>query len=289
MVRLTASQVSHLDLDVIAGDFPAAAPPPLTPGTEGAGAVIASESFAVGTRVRVRGAGVGLGRDGTWAEYVLVPDDAVHLVPEKTPDWLATSFFSPACTAWAAVHDVARVHVGERVLVTGASGAVGCLVTQLAVEAGAQVTGLVGRPAKLAHVPAEATPLLVDNASVLDTTFDVLIDTVGGHPFEVAVSKVRSGGRAVVLGYSAGRHVDIDLQKFVFADVSLLPVNLIQRAPGLSDVGDRLLIRLARGELTLPVQRTHPAGLQAATESLRAGAIVGKLVLMWDQQQTSVE
>jgi NADPH:quinone reductase len=278
---VTAAQIGHLDLDVIDGDFPAAAEPPLVPGTEGAGVVVASAAFPVGARVRVRGGGVGLGRDGTWAEYVRAPDPAVYPIPDGAPDWLACCYFSPACTAWAAVRDVAAVRAGERVLVTGASGAVGRLAVQLAGEAGAEVVGVVGRPAKLAHVPAPASAVLVTDAAEL-AGFDVLIDTVGGHPFEVAMSKLRDGGRAAVIGYAAGRHIDMDLQRFIFANAALLPVNLLQRGPGLIAVGDALLARLSLGELSLPVRRVGPDGLARAAAALRSGEIVGKLALVWD-------
>lgn len=281
-MRVEAAQVGHLDLDVVAGDFPGAAPPPLVPGTESAGVVVQSDGFEPGTRVRVRGARTGIARDGCWAEHVVVPDGAVRRVPGEVPAWLAAAFFSPACTAWAAVHDVTAVRPGERVLVTGASGAVGRLAVQLAVEAGAEVTGVVGREWKRAHVPAPAGCVLAEELQDLGAEFDVLVDTVGGAPFRLAVATVRAGGRAAVLGYSAGRDLALDMQHFVFSDVRLLPVNLLRRGPGLLEEADLLLARLCAGELDLPVRRTGPDGLAGACADLRAGEVVGKLALVWD-------
>lgn len=52
-------------------------------------------------------------RDGCWAEHALVPDAAVELVPQDLDPALACSYFSPAGTAWAAVHTVAAVQPGS--------------------------------------------------------------------------------------------------------------------------------------------------------------------------------
>ena len=47
-----------------------------------------------------------------------------------------------AITALQAVTDLAEVQAGQRVLVTGASGGVGSYAVQIAVAAGAEVTGV---------------------------------------------------------------------------------------------------------------------------------------------------
>ncbi|AKZ59050.1 hypothetical protein SAM23877_6005 [Streptomyces ambofaciens ATCC 23877] len=51
-------------------------------------------------------------------------------MPEGTDPALACVYFSPVGTAWATVHPIAQVRPGERVLVTGASGAVGAMAVR---------------------------------------------------------------------------------------------------------------------------------------------------------------
>jgi NADPH:quinone reductase-like Zn-dependent oxidoreductase len=279
LVSVRAAQVAHLDSDVVAGTFGLLPPLPFVPGTEAAGVVVTSASLPAGTRVRVRGGGVGTARDGTWAAHVVAPDAAVTLLPDGVDDALACCAFSPLATAWAAVHDVAAVRPGQRVLVTGASGAVGGVAVQLAAEAGAAVTGWVSRTEKVRHVPAPATARVVADAGLAEPEFDTVVDTVGGPVLADALARVLPGGTVVLVGYTAGRRVEIDLQALMLADVSLRPINLIRRTPGLLAAFDALLPRLARGELALPVERHPAADIATALDRLRTGRVVGKAVI----------
>ena len=280
LVRLHAAAVAHLDLAVVSGDFVRTAELPLVPGTEGAGDVVRSGRHEPGTAVRVRGAGVGIVRDGAWADHVVAPDEAVLPVPAGTDPALACSSFSPAASAHAALHDLARVRAGETVLVTGAAGAVGGLVVQLAARAGARVVAVVGREAKRSAVPAVADEVLVGDELEPRPRADVLVDTVGGPGLPRALAAVVPGGRAVLLGSTAGRSFEVDLQAFAQADVALLPLNLLRRGPGLVDVFAALLDELSRGTLVLPVERYGLGDAPAALARLRSGEAPGKVALV---------
>ncbi|MEU2546919.1 zinc-binding alcohol dehydrogenase family protein [Streptomyces roseolus] len=281
LVRVAAATVAHLDLNILDGRFGILPGLPFVPGTQGSGHVIASDTHPEGALVRLRGEGLGLSRDGSWAEHALVPDAAVELMPEDTDPALACVYFSPVGTAWATVHSIAQVRPGERVLVTGASGAVGAMVVQLAARAGAEVVGAVGRPAKLPHVPGAARALLASDLSeeAIGGKVDVLIDTVGGKILRNALALVRPRGRAALLGYTAGRELVLDLADFFLADVSLLPVNMISRGAEVAPDVLRLLPDLSSGALSLPYERYAMDALGEAVERLRTGAAVGKIVL----------
>jgi NADPH:quinone reductase len=280
-VEIRAAQVGHLDLNIVDGRFGMLPALPFVPGTEASGVVLASGTHPVGTLVRLRGAGVGLRRDGGWAEHAVVPDKAVGRLPEGVDPALACCFFSPAGTAHAAVNDVAGVRPGERVLVTGAAGAVGALAVQLAARAGAQVVGVVGREAKLGHVPPVAAAVLARDLSRASVggPVDVLVDTVGGPVLAAALALVRPRGRAALVGYTAGRDLTVDLADFLLAEVALLPVNLFSRAGGLAEVADNLLADIAAGDLSLRVERYALAELPTAAERMRTGEAAGKVVL----------
>jgi NADPH:quinone reductase-like Zn-dependent oxidoreductase len=281
LIRVRAAQVGHLDLNIVDGRFGVLPDLPVVPGTEAAGVVVASDVHPEGLPVRLRGGGAGLRRDGGWAEHAVVRDSAVVPVPEGTDPALACCFFSPAGTAWAAVHAVAAIRPGERVAVTGAAGAVGALTVQVAARAGAEVVGVVGRPAKLAHVPAPGKAVLASELTeeTAGGRLDAVIDTVGGAVLSTALGLVRGRGRVALVGYTAGRDLRVDLADFLLADVSLLPVNLMTRGAEVAADADRLLAELVSGELTLPIER-HPADrLAEAVERLRTGAAIGKVAL----------
>ncbi|MFE6335137.1 zinc-binding alcohol dehydrogenase family protein [Streptomyces sp. NPDC057806] len=281
LVRVVAATAAHLDLNILDGQFGILPELPFVPGTQGSGYVVASDTHPEGALVRLRGEGLGLNRDGAWAEHVLVPDAAAETMPEGTDPALACIYFSPVGTAWATVHAIAQVRPGERVLVTGASGAVGAMAVQLAARAGAEVIGAVGRPAKLAHVPGVAKALLASDLSEegIGGKADVLIDTVGGQILRNALTLVRPRGRAALLGYTAGRELTLDLADFFLADVALLPVNMINRSAEVAPEVLRLLPDLSSGALTLPYERYGMDALGEAVERLRTGAVVGKIVL----------
>ncbi|MGW0585513.1 quinone oxidoreductase family protein [Streptomyces sp. NPDC002920] len=281
VVRMLAAQVGHLDLNIVDGRFGILPELPVVPGTNGSGVVLASDTHPVGSTVRVNGKGVGLRRDGCWARHAVVPDAAVTAVPQGTDPALACGFFSPAGTAWAAVHSVGAVLPGERVLVTGAAGAVGALAVQVAARTGAEVIGVVGRPAKLEHVPPVAKAVLAADlsAEAVGGPVDVLVDTVGGPVLRESLPLVRPRGRAVLVGYTAGREFTVDLADFLLADVAVLPVNLMTRGREVAADAERLLAELSAGELTLPIERHSPDGLAEAVARLRSGAALGKVVL----------
>lgn len=268
LVRVTAAALGHLDRGVASGAVPMAPPAPYTPGVEGAGVVVAG-ALPAGTPVRLRGGGLGTARDGTAAELVVAPDAAVHAVPPGLDPALVAAFFSPATSAWCALHDVAGVRAGERVAVTGARGAVGALAVQLAREAGAEVVAVSRRPGP--GIVAELDPC---------RPVDLLVDTVGGPALPGRVAAVAPGGRAVLVGYTAGAVVPLDLPALLARDVALLPLNMVRRAPAAAIAADALLRRLAAGELRLAVT-AYPLGeVVRAWDDLVGGRVDGRAVLL---------
>ena len=229
LVRVHAATVGHLDRTIWSGAFLQPPKLPYTPGVEGAGVVIDSDSYRVGARVWIRGGGLGVSRDGTWAEHVAAPDSALGLLPDEISMNTGAAFFSPCTSAWVALHEVAAVRPLEQVLVTGASGAVGSIAVQLAHEAGAEVC----------EDAAAAGP------------FDVVIDTVGGAVLEECLSKVRSGARIVAVGYLAGSDVTLDLASFIQCNAALLPLNMIAMEQTGRSAVPALLQQLADGRLEL--------------------------------------
>lgn len=255
LVRLEATVIGHHDLGVAAGTLPLAQPLPYVPGLEGAG------RLDDGTLVRVFGGGLGTTRQGTWAERVAAPAAAVVPVPQSLPPEVAAACGSSANTAWAALNDVGRVQDGESVGVTGATGAVGSLVVQLAGDRRV-VAWSRGR---------DEDP---------DEPVDLLVDTVGGPDLPRRLRSVRPGGRAVLVGYTAGERVELDLPALMHGDVTLLPLNMRRRRVP-PEVAAGLLEDVAAGRLTVRTDVVTLDELEQGIERLRAGRAAGRLVLRW--------
>ena len=276
LVRMNASVVGHHDLGVVAGTLPHA-PPPFTPGLEGAGVVeklgdgVPEEDLSVGAPVRVLTRGRA---DGTWAEYVVAPVRAIVSVPEGLDPAVAAACGTVSAAAWAAL-ERAGLEEGESVGVTGATGAVGSLVVQLALRRGTR------RVVAWTRSP-EALPDGVEAAGgdAPAEPVDALVDTVGGEVLPRRLRAVRPGGRAVLVGYTAGQRISVELPELMVADVALLPLNMMRfRVPREVAVG--LLDDFAAGRLTLATDVVALDGLDAAVERVRAGRARGRVVIRW--------
>ncbi|MDP9990842.1 NADPH2:quinone reductase [Variovorax boronicumulans] len=262
IVRMQAATVGHIDRTVWRGSFLRHPPLPYTPGVEAAGIVIASGRYEVGQRVWLRGSGLGTLFDGTWCERIDAPDETLGLLPDAVPMELGAAFFSPTTSAWVALHEVAKLQAGEQVLVTGASGAVGSLVMQLARDAGCTVT------------PVDP------NIAPAATSADLLIDTVGGNVLAASLPAVRPGGRAVLIGYTAGPTLQLDIAHFLQRDVALLPLNMFRREAEGRAAAPELLARLADGRLRLDVQSFALADAAIALEWIAQRGHRGRAVLV---------
>lgn len=142
---------------------------------------------------------------GGHAEYVCVKQDAA--IAQK-PD--AFSFEEAAALCFGgttALHFLrsAALEPGERVLVNGASGAVGSAAVQLAKHMGAHVTGVCSE-ARAATVRGLGADEVLDHAredfASRGQRYDVILDAVGNAPFARCRGALNRGGRllAVVAG-----------------------------------------------------------------------------------------
>ncbi|MEV4616279.1 NADP-dependent oxidoreductase [Kitasatospora sp. NPDC049258] len=170
------------------------------------GYVVASEAegFEVGDAVLH-----GLG----WREYATL--DAARAV--KVDAALAPlSYYlgvlgMPGLTAYAGLLEVASFQEGDTVFVSGAAGAVGSLVGQIARLKGAgRVIGSAGSAEKIAHLVDgygfdaafnyKDGPVLEQLAAAAPDGIDVYFDNVGGEHLEAAISVLNPHGRATLCG-----------------------------------------------------------------------------------------
>jgi NADPH:quinone reductase-like Zn-dependent oxidoreductase len=112
-------------------------------------------------------------RDGVAAEYVALPAELLVPKPRTLGHAESAAIPMPALTAWQGLFDHGGLEAGERVLITGAAGAVGGFAAQLARAAGA-------------HVIEDATEPV-----------DLVFDTAGGERLRRASAVLNARGRLV--------------------------------------------------------------------------------------------
>jgi NADPH:quinone reductase-like Zn-dependent oxidoreductase len=150
-------------------------------------------------------------RDGTLAEYAAVEARNLAPLPGDVDFTVGASLPISGLTAWQGLFDHGRLRAGQTVLVHGAAGAVGSMVTQLAREAGAYVVG-TGRAADRAKALDFGAREFVDlESDVLEDVggVDLVFDLIGGDIGKRSAALVRAGGTLVsIVGPVEARPAD---------------------------------------------------------------------------------
>jgi NADPH:quinone reductase-like Zn-dependent oxidoreductase len=158
----------------------------------------------VGTRV------VGLAEQGGWAQRVALPTDRLAILPEHIS-------FAQAAILPMAGHTALRILrfgnmlLGKRILITGAAGGVGRFAVQLAALAGAEVTGVVGRPERAEGLRKLGASEVITQMDQAQGLFDVILESVGGTSLARALHLVTPHGTIVVFGNSSGEDTPFNL------------------------------------------------------------------------------
>jgi NADPH:quinone reductase-like Zn-dependent oxidoreductase len=185
---------------------------PSVPGHELAGVVTALGYGTTGLSVGQRVFGLtDWTRDGTLAEYVAVEARNLAPLPGDVDFVVGASVVMPGLTAWQGLFEHGRLQAGQSVLVHGAAGAVGSMVTQLAREAGAHVIA-TGRAAhRQAAIDFGAQEFVDLDKDVLEDVggVDLVFDVFGGDIAKRSARLIRAGGTLVTIaGPSEGRPAD---------------------------------------------------------------------------------
>lgn len=206
---------------------------PSVPGHELAGVVAAlgygTTGLSVGQRV------FGLAdwyRDGTLAEYVAMEARNLAPLPGDVDFIVGASLPIAGLTAWQGLFVHGRLQAGQSVLVHGAAGAVGSIVTQLAREAGAYVIG-TGRGAhRQKALDFGANEFVSLDNDVLEDVgaVDLVFDVIGGDIGKRSARLIRAGGTLVsIVGPSEARAADALAVDFVVESDRAQLTEIVQR------------------------------------------------------------
>lgn len=286
LIRIRAAGLNPVDWKLREGGLDGAFPHvfPAVPGWDAAGVVEgvgpAVTRFAPGDEVFAycRKHFVG---EGTYAEYVAVPDSFVAAMPASLDFAHASALPLAGLTARQALVEAAGLHQGETVLVHAAAGGVGGFAVQIAGCLGARAIG-TARSEKHSHLAELGASDAIDYTrdDFVDATLeavpggvDVVLDTIGGETLERSIDALREGGRLVSIAEPpvSDRLAERGIQgRYVF----VRPDGGALESLGAMADEDRLRVHL---------EDTWPLGeAAAAMERLEAGRVTGKLALTVD-------
>ncbi|MFI9326023.1 NADP-dependent oxidoreductase [Kitasatospora sp. NPDC052868] len=265
---------------------------PMDGGAVGYVVASAAEGFAPGDAVLH-----GLG----WREYATVDAGrAVKVDPSVPLSAYLGVLGMTGLTAYAGLLAVAGLKEGDRVFVSGAAGAVGSMVGQIArLKGAALVVGSAGSPEKVAKLVDEYgfdaafnykdAPVAEQLAKAAPDGIDVYFDNVGGDHLEAAIGALTPHGRAVLCGaiaqYNetsapvAPRNLALVIGKRLRLEGMLVGDHAALQPQFVAEVGGWLQSGALRNEETVVDGFEHTA--QAFLDLLR-GVNTGKMVVRLD-------
>lgn len=228
LIQVRAAGINPSDYKNVSGAFKKTTLP-RTPGRDFAGIVVKGKPHE-GEEVWGSAPNLGITRDGSHAEYVVVPAETLSLKPQSLTMAQAAALGIPFITAWASLVTAAQIEAGETVLIVGAAGAVGQAATQIANWKNVRVLG-----AATTSNPIPGTEAVINTKTedlpkrVFELTsgrgVDAVFDTVGGPMFEPALQSLRVGGRQVAISSAGGPRVSFSLVDFYHNFSRLLGVD----------------------------------------------------------------
>ena len=289
-LEVAAAGVNFIDIYRRSGVYPMQYP--YTPGSEGAGKVVAVgdgvTEVAVGDRVAWSDIA------GSYAAHTVGDVDKLIPVPDVVDDHQAAAFPLQGLTAHYLATDSYAIKPGDTVLIHAGAGGAGLLLTQIAKIKGATVITTVSTPVKAElSRHAGADHVLVGYEGFTEQTRELtggrgvqaVYDGVGKDTFDGSLDALARRGSLVLFGGSSGQVPPVDPQRLnrggsLFLTRPTLVDFTVTRAELLGRAND-LLTWIADGRLRITVGGTYPlAEAGRAHDDLAGRRTTGKLLLI---------
>ena len=244
-IRLKTAGMNRRDLSVIQTRHKEE-DPPLIPGSDGAGVIDAlgedANRFTIGDEVIINPSLgweknsdvppegfdiVGFPEDGTFAEYIVLPESQVERKPEQLSWDEAGVLGLAALTAYRALITRGNVQPDDTVMLPGIGSGVLTFALKFAKAIGARVIVTSRSEEKLEEAKKRGADrgILTESAwneELKDESVDLLIESIGAATFEKSLGAIRRGGTIVTFGATTEDDVTINIRKFFYGQYNLL-------------------------------------------------------------------
>lgn len=288
LVKVHAVGVNPVETYIRAGTYPRLPELPYTPGGNVAGTIErcgdAVSNWQVGDRVYSAAT-----LSGAYSQYALCSASQVFLLPEKLSFAQGSAIGVPAATAWRGLFIRGGAQPGERVLVHGASGAVGQSALQLGRHGGLEMFGTAGSEEgcelirklgareAVSHSRPDYDELLLKASG--GQGFDLILEMLANENLEKDLALLAPRGRVVIIG-SRGR-IEIDPRATMGKETDIRGLAVFNAtAEETVTTHNGLLAAMNDGALQPAISRELPlADAPLAHELVMENNKLGKIVL----------
>ena len=208
---------------------------PHTPGIDGAGMVVESQSdlFNAGDKVLVTSYDLGMNTDGAFAEYIRVPANWVIPLPNDLTLKESMIIGTAGLTAGIGLYKMEKMGQNPAngpIVVTGATGGVGSMGVSILAKAGYEVIASTGKSDATPFLTQLGATKVVDRAFVNDDSSRPLmkpkwagaIDTVGGNTLATLIKGCHKEGSVASCGLVSSPVLSTTVFPFILNGVNLL-------------------------------------------------------------------
>ena len=293
LIQVTGSSLNYKDALACRAHEGIVKSLPHVPGIDCVGRVVESESpdYCPSDPVLVTGYELGSGQWGGFAEFVRVPAEwVVRLPAELTPDEAMTygtaGFTAAQCVQRIVDHGITPSD-GE-IVVTGATGGVGCLAVALLAKLGYRVAAVTGKPDQTAMLTRLGAKSILPREEVNDATdrpmlksrWAAAVDTVGGNVLATLVRTVGYRGCITACGLVAGDQLPLTVYPFLLRGVTLYGIDSAKcpREPRL-EIWRRLAAEWKLHDLEFLRREVTLSELTNVVEEMLAGKSYGRVLV----------
>lgn len=211
---------------------------PHVPGIDLAGTVVESMStaFHPGDEVLVTGYELGAGQWGGYAALARVAAEWVVPLPHGLSLRTAMIYGTAGFTAAQSVHAIVNHGITPshgQVLVTGATGGVGCLAVAILAKLGYDVAAVTGKSDRANWLRRLGANTVLDRSEVNDDSdrpllasrWAAAVDTVGGRPLATILRSTHYRALVAACGLVAGLEIPVTVYPFILRGVTLAGID----------------------------------------------------------------
>jgi putative YhdH/YhfP family quinone oxidoreductase len=214
---------------------------PHTPGIDAAGVIVDSTTrmFNVGEEVTVTGFDLGMNTSGGFGRYISVPALWAAKLPQNLSLRDSMGHGTAGLTAALCIIRLMASGVNKdsgEVLVTGATGGVGCIAVAMLGKLGFNVVASTGKDSEKDFLKGLGAKTIISREEANDTSGRPLqkerwagvVDTVGGNILATALKTTKYGGSVAACGNAMSADLNVNVFPFILRGVSLLGVDSVQ-------------------------------------------------------------